>query len=178
MRATARAMARSVTLPDREVRRDRRPVRASSSTPWRRPTPTACTIASWPWAATWYPTSALRRAAVRAATPTRSRAATAKRPTVRSSMLPGATPQVRQLAAKRPADWKGEAGNDGDRGVYALRRYLPTALMAINRNAGAIYFIPSENEWYKAAYYNARATARATGRIRHGATRHRATRFP
>ena len=28
--------------------------------------------------------------------------------------------------------------------------------MAITRNAGATYFIPSENEWYKAAYYNAR----------------------
>ena len=26
--------------------------------------------------------------------------------------------------------------------------------MAINRNAGATYFIPSENEWYKAAYFN------------------------
>ncbi|MGO9113338.1 MAG: SUMF1/EgtB/PvdO family nonheme iron enzyme [Thermoguttaceae bacterium] len=28
-----------------------------------------------------------------------------------------------------------------------------SALMAITRNAGATYFIPSENEWYKAAYY-------------------------
>jgi formylglycine-generating enzyme required for sulfatase activity len=26
--------------------------------------------------------------------------------------------------------------------------------MAVARNPGAIYFIPSENEWYKAAYYN------------------------
>jgi formylglycine-generating enzyme required for sulfatase activity len=26
--------------------------------------------------------------------------------------------------------------------------------MAITRNAGATYVIPSENEWYKAAYYN------------------------
>ena len=26
--------------------------------------------------------------------------------------------------------------------------------MAITRNAGATYFIPSENEWYKAAYFN------------------------
>ena len=26
--------------------------------------------------------------------------------------------------------------------------------MAITRNAGATYFIPSENEWYKAAYYD------------------------
>ena len=26
--------------------------------------------------------------------------------------------------------------------------------MAVTRNADATYFIPSENEWYKAAYYN------------------------
>ena len=25
--------------------------------------------------------------------------------------------------------------------------------MTITRNAGAVYFIPSEDEWYKAAYY-------------------------
>jgi formylglycine-generating enzyme required for sulfatase activity len=29
-----------------------------------------------------------------------------------------------------------------------------SALMAITRNAGATYVIPSEDEWYKAAYYN------------------------
>jgi hypothetical protein len=28
------------------------------------------------------------------------------------------------------------------------------ALLAVTRNPGATYFIPSENEWYKAAYYN------------------------
>jgi formylglycine-generating enzyme required for sulfatase activity len=28
------------------------------------------------------------------------------------------------------------------------------ALMLVNRNAGAKYFIPSENEWYKAAYFD------------------------
>ena len=30
--------------------------------------------------------------------------------------------------------------------------------MAITRNAGATYFIPSENEWYKAAYYKGGST--------------------
>ena len=30
--------------------------------------------------------------------------------------------------------------------------------MAITRNAGATYFIPSENEWYKAAYYKGGGT--------------------
>jgi formylglycine-generating enzyme required for sulfatase activity len=41
-------------------------------------------------------------------------------------------------------------------GAYTLNGAVTlTALMAINRNTGATYFIPSENEWYKAAYYNA-----------------------
>jgi hypothetical protein len=31
-------------------------------------------------------------------------------------------------------------------------------LTAITRNAGATYFIPSENEWYKAAYYKGGGT--------------------
>jgi autotransporter-associated beta strand protein len=34
-----------------------------------------------------------------------------------------------------------------------------TALMAITRNPAALYFIPSENEWYKAAYYKGGANA-------------------
>jgi formylglycine-generating enzyme len=33
-----------------------------------------------------------------------------------------------------------------------------TALMAITRNAGAKYALPTENEWYKAAYYKAGST--------------------
>jgi formylglycine-generating enzyme required for sulfatase activity len=41
-------------------------------------------------------------------------------------------------------------------GAYTLNGAVTdAALMAITRNAGATYFIPSENEWYKAAYYNA-----------------------
>jgi formylglycine-generating enzyme required for sulfatase activity len=40
-------------------------------------------------------------------------------------------------------------------GAYTLNGARSvTALMAVTRNAGATYFIPSENEWYKAAYYN------------------------
>ena len=40
-------------------------------------------------------------------------------------------------------------------GAYTLNGAITdSALMAITRNAGAKYFIPSENEWYKAAYYN------------------------
>jgi formylglycine-generating enzyme required for sulfatase activity len=41
-------------------------------------------------------------------------------------------------------------------GAYTLNGATTNAaLMAITRNAGAVDFIPSENEWYKAAYYNA-----------------------
>ena len=51
--------------------------------------------------------------------------------------------------------------------------------MAITRNAGATYFIPSENEWYKAAYYKGgEHRTRATGPTRPRATRRRATCFP
>jgi len=40
-------------------------------------------------------------------------------------------------------------------GAYTLNgATTQSALMAITRNAGAVDFIPSENEWYKAAYYN------------------------
>ena len=64
-------------------------------------------------------------------------------------------PPVLQLAAKRPADQLGRGCRlDGDRGVHAQRGDDQSDLMAVTRNAGATYFIPSENEWYKAAYYN------------------------
>lgn len=39
-------------------------------------------------------------------------------------------------------------------GAYTLNGATSeAALMAITRNAGAMWFIPTENEWYKAAYY-------------------------
>jgi formylglycine-generating enzyme required for sulfatase activity len=41
-----------------------------------------------------------------------------------------------------------------ERGAYTLDgATTQPALMAISRNAGARWFIPSENEWYKAAYH-------------------------
>ena len=44
-------------------------------------------------------------------------------------------------------------------GAYTLNGAVTqSALMAITRNAGAIDFIPSENEWYKAAYYKGGST--------------------
>ena len=40
-------------------------------------------------------------------------------------------------------------------GAYTLNGAVTySALMAITRNTGATYVIPSENEWYKAAYYD------------------------
>ena len=47
-----------------------------------------------------------------------------------------------------------EGSGTTETGTYTLNGALTNAaLMAITRNAGATYFIPSENEWYKAAYY-------------------------
>ena len=59
-----------------------------------------------------------------------------------------------QLAAKWPTDqWRGNGYDEN--GAYTLNGAITnSALMAITRNAGATYFIPSENEWYKAAYYD------------------------
>ena len=45
-------------------------------------------------------------------------------------------------------------GGHGDRGLHAQRSTTSdAALMAITRNADAKYWIPTENEWYKAAYH-------------------------
>jgi sulfatase modifying factor 1 len=44
-------------------------------------------------------------------------------------------------------------------GAYTLNGAISdAALMAITRNAGATYFIPSEDEWYKSAYYKGGGT--------------------
>jgi formylglycine-generating enzyme required for sulfatase activity len=39
-------------------------------------------------------------------------------------------------------------------GAYTLNGATSTALSAVTRNAGARWFIPTEDEWYKAAYYD------------------------
>ena len=47
-----------------------------------------------------------------------------------------------------------EGPSTTEAGAYTLNGGTSlAALMAVTRNAGATYFIPSENEWYKAAYY-------------------------
>jgi formylglycine-generating enzyme len=59
----------------------------------------------------------------------------------------------------RFANWmnNGQGNGDTESGAYTLLGGTPTPSNAnsIVRNAGATIFLPSENEWYKAAYYNA-----------------------
>jgi formylglycine-generating enzyme len=52
-----------------------------------------------------------------------------------------------------------EGAGTTETGAYTLNGTTSsTDLMQITRNAGAKYFIPSEDEWYKAAYYKAGGT--------------------
>ncbi|MGA2031591.1 MAG: SUMF1/EgtB/PvdO family nonheme iron enzyme [Thermoguttaceae bacterium] len=52
-----------------------------------------------------------------------------------------------------------EGNGTTETGAYTLNGAVTiSALMAITRNAGATYFIPSENEWYKSAYYKGGST--------------------
>jgi formylglycine-generating enzyme required for sulfatase activity len=62
--------------------------------------------------------------------------------------------------AIRFANWlhNGQGAGDTETGAYTLgtlgANAVPAAGSSIARNPGAKIFIPSENEWYKAAYYN------------------------
>jgi formylglycine-generating enzyme len=60
--------------------------------------------------------------------------------------------------AMRFANWldNGQAPGSTETGAYTLLGGTPTPTNAnsVTRNAGATVFLPSENEWYKAAYYN------------------------
>ena len=52
-----------------------------------------------------------------------------------------------------------EATGTTETGAYTLNGATSNAaLMAVTRNVNATYFIPSENEWYKAAYYSGGGT--------------------
>ncbi len=47
-----------------------------------------------------------------------------------------------------------------ENGAYTLGGHTDSAyLMTVTRNAGSTYYIPSENEWYKAAYYKGGGTS-------------------
>ena len=60
--------------------------------------------------------------------------------------------------AIRFANWlnNGQGNGDTESGAYTLLGGTPTPSNgnAITRNAGATVFLPSENEWFKAAYYS------------------------
>jgi formylglycine-generating enzyme len=58
--------------------------------------------------------------------------------------------------AARFTNWlcNGQGNGDTETGAYTLNGYLGTDGGTIARNASAKYWIPSEDEWYKAAYYD------------------------
>lgn len=59
--------------------------------------------------------------------------------------------------AARFANWlhNGQGSGDTETGAYTLLGGTPTPSngMSITRNVGATWFLPSEDEWYKAAYH-------------------------
>lgn len=63
------------------------------------------------------------------------------------------------VSALRFINWlaNGQGDADTETGSYTLLGGTPTPsnALTVTRNPGAILFLPSENEWYKAAYYDA-----------------------
>jgi sulfatase modifying factor 1 len=62
--------------------------------------------------------------------------------------------------ACRFANWLHNGQRDGDTetGAYTMNGYTGTDGRWIQRNPGAAWFVPSEDEWYKAAYYKGGGT--------------------
>jgi sulfatase modifying factor 1 len=60
--------------------------------------------------------------------------------------------------ALRFTNWlnNGQGAGDTENGAYTLigGTAIPSNGLTVTRNPGAIVFLPSENEWYKAAYYD------------------------
>jgi formylglycine-generating enzyme len=58
--------------------------------------------------------------------------------------------------AARFANWlhNGQGSGDTETGAYTLNNYKGSEGGSITRNTGARWFLPSEDEWYKAAYYD------------------------
>jgi len=61
--------------------------------------------------------------------------------------------------AVRFVNWlhNGQGGGSTETGVYDMSQVTPISLPA--RSASATYWIPSENEWYKAAFYDLNASS-------------------
>ena len=62
-------------------------------------------------------------------------------------------------------------------GAYRLLGELPSSTESIRRNFGARYFLPNEDEWHKAAYYDPSSAAAAVGNYWDYATRSQSPRF-
>ncbi len=60
------------------------------------------------------------------------------------------------LDACRFCNWlhNGQGDGDTETGAYTLRGYAGTDGRRVRRNAGARFFVPTEDEWYKAAYHD------------------------
>lgn len=60
------------------------------------------------------------------------------------------------LDACRFCNWlhNGQGDGDTETGAYTLHGYWGTDGRRIRRNPGARYFVPTEDEWYKAAYFD------------------------
>ncbi len=69
----------------------------------------------------------------------------------------------------RFANWlnNGQGTGDTETGAYTLLGGTPTPSngVSITRNAGATWFLPSEDEWYKAAYHQPAAQGGDSGRL-------------
>ena len=66
---------------------------------------------------------------------------------------------VSWLNCARYANWmhNGKGSGDTEDGAYTLGGN-PSPTIVPSQNAGAIFWIPTENEWYKAAYYKSGST--------------------
>jgi formylglycine-generating enzyme required for sulfatase activity len=82
-------------------------------------------------------------------------------PGSRYAVIPGQANRpvtyVTWYSAIRFANWlnNGQGNADTESGAYALTGNSQTPTSVSTRNPGASIFLPSENEWYKAAYYKA-----------------------
>lgn len=79
--------------------------------------------------------------------------------TLKTNMANKPVNYVSWYDAIRFANWlhNGQGTGDTETGAYTLGLLIPDGTPVngdiITRNAGATWFLPSENEWYKAAYY-------------------------
>jgi formylglycine-generating enzyme required for sulfatase activity len=95
---------------------------------------------------------------------TRSGASGSYTYSVRPNMSDKAVNFVSMWSVLRFANWmhNGQGNGDTENGAYTLLGGNPSptnTLQALVRNPGATWVLPTENEWYKAAYYDPRTEA-------------------